>query len=595
MAASSTRAKPFASVERKTIASAALRTSEIARSSARTHLGLDVVSFEEQEELMQTIAEAERAKVAKDVENITAMSHVDQLTARKAELKLDLRVALAAGEDDEAAEIEAELKSVVASLREAEDEALRSAAEKVEAEDISERTDALLAEANAANAIVLELAKVDQAILEAEQLVENAAMAKERATKVTEKVHAEAVQEIKAKETALKKITKVANTESKHLEREEKVLESLQAKASKKVSDKQREKTEMLATKAAKARAEAEQRKFEAEIEAVRLEQERLDAIAKAAAIERTLRGLRNSIDVHHDQQSSDALGLAALRREREDEHEKAIQKRRSSLAASKARALSGKGSARRGSFMERMRAIPSLSKDNKKKKKNVPSLTKDKAQARAKSLKKSRPASLKKARTKSLKRTDTQNDRDGKRMLAGIAAVDTGEPMDATSAFVSFVTGWAQSAAIGVEYLTGLRITGDDEETLRDDDGNTLLTYDDSDDEPEYNEDEFDEGKLDELLNNVGMEDRQKAAAAWVEFEINRLCDILRDIGLDDEEGHRVATFGELLLVYEDISDTLVGILVRAKRAGRVWYDGDQLFEVENEHTEVVLLDDNE
>ena len=60
--------------------------------------------------------------------------------------------------------------------------------------------------------------------------------------------------------------------------------------------------------------------------------------------------------------------------------------------------------------------------------------------------------------------------------------------------------------------------------------------------------------------------DERAKKAAAWVEKEVDKLCTEITSLGVK-QGNHVTVTFGELFHHYQDVSDTLVGILARAKK----------------------------
>jgi len=74
--------------------------------------------------------------------------------------------------------------------------------------------------------------------------------------------------------------------------------------------------------------------------------------------------------------------------------------------------------------------------------------------------------------------------------------------------------------------------------------------------------------------------DERAKQAQEWVEKEIDRLVKIIKENGNKGDDGRTFITFGILFEIYTDISDSLVGILMRAKRKGTVEYQGDMLFQ---------------
>lgn len=85
--------------------------------------------------------------------------------------------------------------------------------------------------------------------------------------------------------------------------------------------------------------------------------------------------------------------------------------------------------------------------------------------------------------------------------------------------------------------------------------------------------------------------EARAKKAQQWVDAEIEKLLGVIEQHGQptgDAPSAARTITFGVLFHVYADISDTLVGILMRAKKRKRVAYDSDMLFQ--GVHDDVVI-----
>ena len=90
--------------------------------------------------------------------------------------------------------------------------------------------------------------------------------------------------------------------------------------------------------------------------------------------------------------------------------------------------------------------------------------------------------------------------------------------------------------------------------------------------------------------------EERAKQAKVWVDAEIDKLVEIIREHGEEhgaEEQGAPGLSipFGKLFTVYADISDTLVGILMRAKRRKRVAYESDMLFQGVHDHVLIRVL----
>jgi hypothetical protein len=69
---------------------------------------------------------------------------------------------------------------------------------------------------------------------------------------------------------------------------------------------------------------------------------------------------------------------------------------------------------------------------------------------------------------------------------------------------------------------------------------------------------------------------ERAAKAADWVTQEIDKLLGVIRKIGSTRSDGKVVVKFGPLFYTYTDISDTLVGIMMRAKKRQLISYPGD-------------------
>ena len=75
--------------------------------------------------------------------------------------------------------------------------------------------------------------------------------------------------------------------------------------------------------------------------------------------------------------------------------------------------------------------------------------------------------------------------------------------------------------------------------------------------------------------------EKRWQKGKAWVDEQIAGLIKVIRDIGdTDAATGTTTVKFGALFYTYADISDSLVGIMMRAKKRKRLYYEGDMLFQ---------------
>jgi hypothetical protein len=74
--------------------------------------------------------------------------------------------------------------------------------------------------------------------------------------------------------------------------------------------------------------------------------------------------------------------------------------------------------------------------------------------------------------------------------------------------------------------------------------------------------------------------EARAAKASDWVDNEIDKLLKVISDNGKTGPDGKLSITFGQLFILYQDISDSLVGIMMRAKKRSRLRYEGDMLWQ---------------
>ena len=90
-----------------------------------------------------------------------------------------------------------------------------------------------------------------------------------------------------------------------------------------------------------------------------------------------------------------------------------------------------------------------------------------------------------------------------------------------------------------------------------------------------------------------TGSQTAERAAKAqdWVEQEIAKLISVIRDIGQTGPEGQVSVKFGPLFYTYQDISDTLVGIMMRAKKRKLISYPGDMLFQGVHNDVEIFVV----
>ncbi|KAH8050311.1 hypothetical protein JL721_11395 [Aureococcus anophagefferens] len=88
--------------------------------------------------------------------------------------------------------------------------------------------------------------------------------------------------------------------------------------------------------------------------------------------------------------------------------------------------------------------------------------------------------------------------------------------------------------------------------------------------------------------------EKRWQRGKAWVDEQIAGLIKVIRDIGdTDAATGTTTVKFGALFYTYADISDSLVGIMMRAKKRKRLYYEGDMLFQGSSDNVIVSVPED--
>jgi len=87
----------------------------------------------------------------------------------------------------------------------------------------------------------------------------------------------------------------------------------------------------------------------------------------------------------------------------------------------------------------------------------------------------------------------------------------------------------------------------------------------------------------------------RGQKAHKWVDENIEKLVTVIQKHGKFDETRHAIAiTFADLFNAYSDVSDTLVGILQRAKKRRRIHFPGDMLFQGASDTIVISVVDDS-
>ncbi|TRY71945.1 hypothetical protein TCAL_03936 [Tigriopus californicus] len=86
--------------------------------------------------------------------------------------------------------------------------------------------------------------------------------------------------------------------------------------------------------------------------------------------------------------------------------------------------------------------------------------------------------------------------------------------------------------------------------------------------------------------------EARGKAAHQRLSLEVLELCLIIQDYGVKDPNtGLASIKFGRLFDIYTNISDKVVGVLLRARKHSLLTFQGEILFQRQDDHVDITLL----
>uniref|UniRef100_UPI003AACF2A1 actin binding Rho activating protein b n=1 Tax=Centroberyx gerrardi TaxID=166262 RepID=UPI003AACF2A1 len=84
---------------------------------------------------------------------------------------------------------------------------------------------------------------------------------------------------------------------------------------------------------------------------------------------------------------------------------------------------------------------------------------------------------------------------------------------------------------------------------------------------------------------------ERAKRAEQHIHREIDDMCYVIRTMADPDRDGKTRITFGELFDRYVRISDKVVGILMRARKHGKVAFEGEMLWQGQDDAVIITLL----
>ncbi|XP_035528951.1 actin-binding Rho-activating protein [Morone saxatilis] len=92
--------------------------------------------------------------------------------------------------------------------------------------------------------------------------------------------------------------------------------------------------------------------------------------------------------------------------------------------------------------------------------------------------------------------------------------------------------------------------------------------------------------------LQGSMTEQRGKDAHTHISREVQELCEVIRNIGEPrDKDGVVTVEFGKLFERYVTISNKLVGILLRARKQRLVEFEGEMLWQGQDDHVVITLL----
>lgn len=86
--------------------------------------------------------------------------------------------------------------------------------------------------------------------------------------------------------------------------------------------------------------------------------------------------------------------------------------------------------------------------------------------------------------------------------------------------------------------------------------------------------------------------EERARRAEKHIHREMEEMCYIIRDMGARGQDGKVRVTFGRLFDRYVKISDKVVGILLRCRKHGMVCFEGEMLWQGQDDDVVITLLD---
>lgn len=91
--------------------------------------------------------------------------------------------------------------------------------------------------------------------------------------------------------------------------------------------------------------------------------------------------------------------------------------------------------------------------------------------------------------------------------------------------------------------------------------------------------------------LEGSKTEKRGYKAKDFITNNIVDCCDVIKNLGQEQEDGTYTITFGELFKAYERINDKVVGLLVRARKHGFVEFPGEMLYQRQDDDVVIRMV----
>ncbi|CAM9421403.1 unnamed protein product [Lampetra planeri] len=91
--------------------------------------------------------------------------------------------------------------------------------------------------------------------------------------------------------------------------------------------------------------------------------------------------------------------------------------------------------------------------------------------------------------------------------------------------------------------------------------------------------------------LDGTATAERGRRAQRHVLREVDEMVLIIGEVGVRGEDGRARVTFGRLFERYVRVSDKVVGILLRARKHGHVHFEGEMLWQGQDDGVVITLL----